>query len=204
MIIGKWNKSVILTYVGLCISVLGIVLSFKVTQGTKYAMICLMSAGICDLFDGKIARRCKRDDSEKQFGVQLDSLVDVVNFVALPIAVFLSCSMTKWYNYAVYCLFAVFSVARLAFFNITVENSDEPIKYYRGLPVTFCALIFPVFYLLSFALSNFAFQVMFTVLMAIVSFLNIFNIKIPKPKGAAYAVFSVMFVALLAVYIIIK
>ena len=69
--IGKWNKSVILTYIGLTISVLGIMLVlFDVDL--KYVMICLIVAGICDLFDGTVARRCKRTKEEKEFGIELD------------------------------------------------------------------------------------------------------------------------------------
>ena len=58
MIIGKYNKSVILTYVGVTLSIIGIM--FTMNQKIDYAMICLIFAGICDLFDGKIAKMCKR------------------------------------------------------------------------------------------------------------------------------------------------
>ena len=71
--IGKWNKSVILTYIGLSLSILGIALiALKVEL--KYAMICFIFAGVCDMFDGTIARRCKRTKEEKAFGIELDSL----------------------------------------------------------------------------------------------------------------------------------
>lgn len=88
MVIGKWNKSVILTYIGLLISILGIYISFNIENGTKYAMTCLIIAGICDLFDGVVARKCERNEEEKNFGIQLDSLVDVIDFIALPTAIF--------------------------------------------------------------------------------------------------------------------
>ena len=50
--IGKWNKSVILTYIGLGCSLLGFYFS---TVNINYTIICLVLAGICDLFDGFIA-----------------------------------------------------------------------------------------------------------------------------------------------------
>ena len=59
MFIGKWNKSVILTYVGLAFSALGIALCFK-NVSTLYPLACLMLAGICDMFDGKVARTKKQ------------------------------------------------------------------------------------------------------------------------------------------------
>ena len=86
MVIGKWNKSVILTYAGLLVAVLGIFLAFT-QEKINYAFCCLMVAGVCDLFDGMVARRCKRTEEEKMFGIELDSLVDVVSFIALPICI---------------------------------------------------------------------------------------------------------------------
>ena len=64
MFIGKWNKSVILTYLGMAVAVAGIFLSFTGID-VKYAFVCLMVAGICDLFDGAVARKCKRTEEEK-------------------------------------------------------------------------------------------------------------------------------------------
>ena len=80
--IGKYNKSVILTYIGITLAVCGIIFSFL--GNISNAMICLIFSGICDLFDGKIARLCKRDEQEKEFGKQIDSLADVFLFLALP------------------------------------------------------------------------------------------------------------------------
>ena len=87
MFIGKYNKSVILTFLGLISSTLGI--CFTINNRISFAIICLITSGICDLFDGKIARMCKRDDIEKDFGVQIDSLVDVISFLALPACIYI-------------------------------------------------------------------------------------------------------------------
>ena len=87
--IGKWNKSVILTYFGLTVAILGILLVLFGIN-IKYAFICLIVSGICDLFDGTIARRCKRTKEEKAFGIELDSLVDVSSFIALPLVILVS------------------------------------------------------------------------------------------------------------------
>ena len=85
MIVGKWNKSVILTYAGLILAVLGMFLALT-QEKINYAFCCLMVAGICDLFDGMVARRCKRTEEEKKFGIELDSIVDTMSFIALPFA----------------------------------------------------------------------------------------------------------------------
>ena len=76
MIIGYYNKSVILTFVGILISIFGMLN----VANTDIALTCLILAGICDLFDGVVARKCKRTDKEKAFGVQIDSLADVISF----------------------------------------------------------------------------------------------------------------------------
>lgn len=198
--IGKWNKSVILTYAGIVFSVIGIVLSFSLENGAVFGMICLMIAGICDLFDGVVARKCERTEEEKAFGIQLDSLADVVNFTALPTAIFMRTGLYKWYFIPVICAYAVFSVARLAFFNISAD-SDEPVKYYRGLPVTFSALIFPIFYLFSFLIKGRAFTFFFAAVVLAVAILYVVDFKMPKPRGKAYIAFSALAIVMLLVYI---
>ena len=60
MFIGKWNKSVYLTYISLGFAILGIYLATALGK-THLALMCLMCCGICDMFDGKLARACKRN-----------------------------------------------------------------------------------------------------------------------------------------------
>ena len=82
-----------------------------------------------------------------------------------------------------------------------VEDNNKPVKYYMGLPVTYTALIFPVFYLLKYILPLNIFSIIYTVLIAIVAVLNIINIKIIKPKGMAYLVFSLLAIIMLILYL---
>jgi hypothetical protein len=81
MFIVKFNKSVIVTYLGVVFGCLSMYFAFsKVAfaevNHIRYSLIFLMLAGVCDMFDGKIARMCKRTKQEKEFGIQLDSLAD--------------------------------------------------------------------------------------------------------------------------------
>ena len=144
MIIGKYNKSVILTYVGLMFALGGIYCAFN--DMISYSMICLILSGICDLFDGKVARMCKRDDIEKEFGIQIDSLVDVVSFLALPccIGIKMFNNMPKIAN-IVFIFYVLAGVIRLAWFNLNA-NKNEAVKTYTGLPVTYSAIILPIIY----------------------------------------------------------
>lgn len=202
MIIGKWNKSVILTYAGLLIAVLGIFLAFT-QEKINYAFCCLMASGVCDLFDGMVARRCKRTEEEKMFGIELDSLVDVVSFIALPLCIFINIGLTNIWDIAIYMLFALAGVARLAYFNIDTADSEKAIKYYLGLPVTYTALIFPLLYLLRLPLEDKIFIPVFTAGIVFVSIFQILKIKVAKPKGIWYGIFGILAIAMLVVYLVV-
>ena len=77
--IGFYDYTVILTYISFASSISGI---FLATRGHfNWAIFCLAFSGLCDMFDGKIARTKKnRTEDEKRFGIQIDSLCDIVCF----------------------------------------------------------------------------------------------------------------------------
>lgn len=57
--IGYYNYTVILTYIGFASGIAGILFAcgaFGSCPEPVYAMLCLMLSGLCDMFDGKIAR----------------------------------------------------------------------------------------------------------------------------------------------------
>ncbi len=178
--IGKWNKSVILTYIGLSLSILGIALiALKVEL--KYAMICFIFAGVCDMFDGTVARRCKRTKEEKAFGIELDSLVDVFSFIAFPLVILGAINKTIYFL-PIAILYAIFGIARLAHFNITTANLNKAVDYYEGLPVTFSAMILPLSYVLSYILKENTFIILYNMITLLIAILFICRIKVPKPK----------------------
>ncbi len=194
--IGEWNKSVLLTYVGMACAVMGIYLAF--TDGLKQAFLCLIVAGVCDLFDGAIARKCKRTEEQKLFGIQLDSLVDVISFLALPICISLRVGMVQWYHIIVLIVFAVCGIARLAFFNV---HSEETPGFYRGVPVTYVALVLPLINLLSLMMTEKVFVTVYSVALIGIAFLHIFDIKVRKPAGVAYIFFALLAVGTCILYL---
>jgi len=201
MIIGKWNKSVILTYIGLAFAILGIYTAL-IEKNVLLSFMCLMLAGVCDMFDGKVARMCKRNDEEIQFGIELDSLVDVVCFVVLPIIIYFSLGFTAWYNILSYILFAICGIARLGYFNVCIATKDgKAIKYYEGLPVTVSAITFPLMYLLSYVMTDNMFYIFFSVLIAVEAIFNILKIKIKKPTGVMYPILAVAAIIMLIIYV---
>ena len=149
--IGFYDYTVILTYMSLVSAVGGITL---VTNNHPIlATFCLLFCGLCDLFDGKVARSKKnRSDEEKSFGIQIDSLVDVVAFGVLPGTMTIVLCGHRWYAFLVSALFVLAGVIRLAYYNVTEElrqkETDDVRKTYSGLPITFSSLIFPFFFCL--------------------------------------------------------
>ena len=146
--IGFYSYTVVLTYLGLASAAMGMILTF---QGfAKYALFCLAFSGLCDMFDGKVARLKKdRTEDEKRFGIQIDSLCDVVCFGAFPMILCYSIGMRGPAGISILVFYLIAGVTRLAFFNVMEEKrqdeTDEARKYYQGLPITSIAIILPLF-----------------------------------------------------------
>ena len=146
--IGFYSYTVVLTYLGLASSAIGMILTF---QGfAKYALFCLAFSGLCDMFDGKVARMKKnRTEDEKRFGIQIDSLCDVVCFGAFPMILCYSIGMRGPAGISILVFYLIAGVIRLAFFNVMEEKrqeeTDEARKYYQGLTITSIAIILPLF-----------------------------------------------------------
>lgn len=192
VVIGYYNKSVILTFVGIIISIAGML---NVTN-TDFALTCLILAGVCDLFDGVIARKCKRTDKEKEFGVQIDSLADVISFLIFPVVFALFNSDNKIVAAVVAGVYILAGVERLGWFN--VNTAEGKTGYYDGLPVTYSALIIPIANVV-LDLLNIQFKYTNYILLILLAVLYIANVKIKKPTGVWYIIFSVLAVATIVV-----
>ena len=182
-LIGFYNYTVILTYISLFSSLLGIKFAF---DGNAFAaMACLAISGICDMFDGVVARSKKnRTADEKNFGIQLDSLCDVICFGAFP-AIFLYFNgVDSVVGIILLMLFVLCAVIRLAFFNVLEIKRQQTeggvTKKYRGLPVTSIAIILPLTFLLHYVLPENVMTVIYYVLTVVVPFLFVLDEGIPK------------------------
>jgi CDP-diacylglycerol--serine O-phosphatidyltransferase len=142
------------------------------------------------MFDGKVARMIKgRTEEDKQYGIQIDSLADMVSFIVFPIV--LLYGVAKYYDIGlcmyvaipVVTLFTVAGISRLAFFNLNAGKEDGPVKYYTGLPVTTTSMIFPLIYILKYVLADKVFVSIYLAMFAVIAFLMVFNFKLRKPKG---------------------
>ena len=180
--IGFYNYTVILTYAGLASAVTGIYFAFE-GKHIIVSVIALLIAGLCDMFDGKVARTRERTDAEKKFGIQIDSLCDLICFGFLPGAIGYAVGMREIYHWFILIFFTLAAVIRLAYFNVMEEErqkkTKEVRKTYEGLPVTSVALIMPLLY--SFR-SNIGFEYfadVYAVVMLIVgvAFITRFKVK---------------------------
>jgi len=166
LFIGEYDKSVILTYMGATFALLAV---YAIIQSQlRLAMMAFIVSGICDLFDGVVARRMKRTESQKRFGIEIDSLCDMISFAALP---------------------AVLLMTQLP---LDDEGSGA---YFIGLPVTYSALFFPLTYLASQWLAPGLFAWVWLGLSFLLTFLFVYNCRIPKPNKLAYLVFAILAVA---------
>ena len=148
--IGVYDYTVIATYLSLLLGLAGI---YSAAQNAPLAaMLYLMLAGLLDAFDGRIARtKANRTDAEKRFGIQIDSLNDLVCFGVLPAAIGWSTGCKYFWFMAAMSFFALCALIRLAYFNVAEEERQgktaENRSCYLGVPVTASALAAPLFYL---------------------------------------------------------
>ena len=182
--IGFWNYTVILTYFGLISALIGIFLSIKGMY--PFAIACLLVSGFCDMLDGTIASTKKdRTDDEKSFGMQIDSLCDLICFGALP-AVFTFCISEGSIVSAACAVFIVlFGVVRLAYFNVLETNrhdaGEQTEKIYRGLPITLSALVMPALYVFYAANCIPALVIDICGALMAIAFITPFTFKNPSP-----------------------
>ena len=168
--IGFYDYTVILTYLSILSGTTGIILCLNGIGHPYLGMFFLLFSGLCDTFDGKVARTKKnRTEKMKKFGIQIDSLSDLIAFGVLPACIgiaLLRCGLRTQIPFGftrfifeknpmlvqiiltiIAVLYVLAAMIRLAYFNVMEEegeNKDEKgEKIYMGLPVTSAALIFP-------------------------------------------------------------
>lgn len=203
--IGYYNYTVWLTYVGLVSGVSGL---FAAGCGNPLvAVVCLLFSGFCDLFDGRVARTKKdRTDEERRYGIQIDSLSDIICFGVLPCAVAFSMGLTKWYWAPLYCAYVFGALARLAYYNVTEEDrqkaTTEVRHYYLGLPVTSAAITFPVVFCF-YSLHGDIVRYVYAGILLLTAICFIAPIRVPKPHKTGIFV-MLGFGVLIGLYLLIR
>lgn len=205
--IGFYNYSVILTYLSLLSAVFGITQVFENKMAT--AFLCLIFSGICDLFDGKIARSMKnRTEHEKVFGIQIDSLCDLVCFGVFPAVIGYHYKSVYPLQITASLMIALGAVIRLGYFNVmeeerqrqTTENRTE----YQGLPVTSVAGILPLLYIGRHNIPVNIFAFIFHGFMILISILFILKINVKKPTTKGILILFTMGIIIFLGYLKIR
>jgi CDP-diacylglycerol--serine O-phosphatidyltransferase len=124
------------TLLGLCAGISSI--RFALGERWEMAAAFIAIAALLDTFDGRLARML---NSTSDFGAQLDSLADFLNFgVAPPFILYLwTTHYVKGYGWALVLFFAVCSAIRLARFNTMLSdvslNKKLADRYFVGVPM---------------------------------------------------------------------
>lgn len=193
------NAANAITLLGACAGLAG---AFLAVEGRlAYALCALVIAGLCDLFDGLVARRLTRTDEEQTFGARLDSLVDACVFGAFPPFLFYAAGMTTAAELVLLAVFLCCAAWRLAYFDtvgLAVAEGETP--RYRGLPTTFTALVVPLALLAGFHSAE-ALRVAANASAAFLAVAMIAPFKVPKPGGVFYVVFALLALVVLGIYV---
>ena len=215
--IGFYDYTVILTYLSLMSGTIGIMLCLNGMGHPYLGMFFLLISGLCDTFDGKVARTKKdRTPQMKKFGIQIDSLSDLIAFGILPACIGIAmfryilyipdlsgCTKYILTHYtlqaqivltAIAVLYVLAAMIRLAYFNVMEEegqNRDESgARIYTGLPVTSAALIFPAVLLVHLLVrADLTFLYFGVMLITGILFISKIHIKKPENKGIITLVF---------------
>jgi len=140
-----------------CISIsLGLLAISQATSG-NYEGAC-WSVLLCVLLDKADGTAARLLNATSRFGVQLDSLSDLITFGVAPSAIALAAfvgqrpmvdlSPIAWYRYVVYFgafVYAICAALRLAKFNVTTEEYGG--KYFFGIPTTLSGGLVCCYYL---------------------------------------------------------
>ena len=230
--IGYYDYTVILTYFSLLSAVTGIVVSLSGGGHPYYGCFFLLFCGFCDAFDGKVARTKQgRTRQEMNFGIQIDSLSDLVAFGVLPACIgtalirvspfltrILEGSPVPWklaseriLLHAVLVLYVLAAMIRLAYYNVTEEDRQQTEggvrKCYLGLPVTASALIFPLVLMLQYITkADITVAYLAAALLVGVLFISPIQVRKPGMRGVMtlVAVGAVEFLLMLLWKILIK
>ena len=128
----------LVTLTALCIGLFAI--RFAIEEDMLKAVSLLLLAGFLDGVDGRLARFL---DSSSEFGAQLDSLIDFVNFGIVPgfiIYIWINSFSDDVYGFdwALVLFFAICMSLRLARFNVAldkkVENKILSKYFFQGIP----------------------------------------------------------------------
>lgn len=188
--IGFYDYTVWLTYLSFISATVGIGSAAQGNVGL--AVICLLFSGVCDMFDGIVARTKKnRTQDQKNFGIQIDSLSDLVAFGLLPAMIYRALGVDGPIGTVILACYALCGLIRLAYFNVLeIRRQADPTEQacaheFRGMPITASAVLTPLVFLVGKLLPYSVSIWIYFIAPAIMAFMFVLNVGIPKPDIGA-------------------
>lgn len=141
-----------------------------------YAAVAILLATLFDLLDGKVARL---SGATSKFGVQYDSLADLISFGVAPALLAFSWALRPYgrFGWLAAFLFVVCGALRLARFNVMAASGDT--KYFKGLPIPAAAMTIALTILLYLRLieTGWVKDIVILVMIYVLAFLMVSNIR---------------------------
>jgi CDP-diacylglycerol--serine O-phosphatidyltransferase len=141
-----------------------------------YAAIAILLASVFDVLDGKVARL---SGATSKFGVQYDSLADLVSFGIAPALLAFSWALRPYgrFGWLAAFLFVVCGALRLARFNVLSASGET--KYFKGLPIPVAAMMIALTILLYLRLieTGWVKDIVILVMIYVLAFLMVSNIR---------------------------
>ncbi len=163
----------------------------------QIAAVAIGVAVILDGLDGRIARLA---NVTSDFGLQLDSLADVVSFGIAPAVLIYSWGLSDFGKFARFSafVFLICGVMRLARFNVQVQN----LKHFAGLPIPAGAgVVAATVHFFTVPPEGLGFKVLLVGGTYLTAFLMISTIRYPSLKrlelGRGKSHFTILILALL-------
>ena len=183
--IGFFDYTPWLTYASLASALIGMIQASKGHLGA--AVFCITFSGFCDMFDGIVARTKKdRTQDQKNFGIQIDSLTDVIAFGVTPAVVFYFHGVKSTLGVIILIGYVLCGLVRLAFFNVLETkrqanpNESACLKSFRGMPITFSAIITPIVCFIGWLLPHSLSIWLYHIAPLLMGFFFIYDQSIPK------------------------
>lgn len=142
------------------------------------AAVAILFAVIFDSVDGRVARMTK---TESDFGVQMDSLADVISFGVAPAVLVYQWGLTHFglVGMLVAFFYTACGALRLARFNVLATAAAGAPKHFVGLPIPLAAASIVSLVLLHFKMGGvqLGYQPLLIVVVLLLSLLMISNVR---------------------------
>jgi len=141
-----------------------------------YGAVAIVLASVFDVLDGKVARLA---GATSKFGIQYDSLADLVSFGIAPAVLAFSWALRPYGRFGWFAAFTFVACGalRLARFNVMASAGET--KYFKGLPIPAAASMIALIILLYLRLveTGWVKDIVILVMIYVLAFLMVSNIR---------------------------